>query len=121
MGNERILVPLDDLGSIRAHGPDVRSFLQGQLSNDVSRLTPERSLLAGYHNPQGRTIALLRLLWLGENDVLAVLPRELAAPVAMRLARFVLRAKVKVADESSIWRARGVIGPQMPGASWPSI
>jgi tRNA-modifying protein YgfZ len=116
MGNERILVPLDDLGSIRAHGPDVRSFLQGQLSNDVSRLTPERSLLAGYHNPQGRTIALLRLLWLGEKDVLAVLPRELAAPVAMRLARFVLRAKVKVADESSIWRARGVIGPQMPGA-----
>jgi folate-binding protein YgfZ len=116
MRNEGILVPLEDQGVVRVHGPDARAFLQGQLSNDVTRLAPERSLLAGYHNPQGRAIAILRLLWLGEDDVLAVLPRELAAPVATRLAKFVLRAKVKVADESSGWHARGLIGSELPGA-----
>jgi folate-binding protein YgfZ len=108
--NERILIALDDLGMVRVQGPDTTRFLQGQLSNDVARLTPDRSLLAGYHNPQGRTIALVRLMWLGAEDFLAVLPRELAPTVAARLARFVLRAKVKVTDESSSWRATGLIG-----------
>lgn len=97
---------------IRVHGADAIPFLQGQLSNDLTRLAPERALLAGYHNPQGRTIALVRLLWLGEQDVIAVLPRELAPMVATRLGKFVLRAKVKVADESAEWRAFGVVGPE---------
>jgi folate-binding protein YgfZ len=110
MGNERILVPLDDLGMVRVQGPDALRFLQGQLSNDVSRLAPDRSLLAGYHNPQGRAIALLRLLWLGTEDFIGVLPRELTGPVAARLAKYVLRAKVKITDESSQWHALGVIG-----------
>jgi hypothetical protein len=97
---------------IRVHGADAIAFLQGQLSNDLTRLAAERALLAGYHNPQGRTIALVRLLWLGEQDVIAVLPRELASTVATRLRKFVLRAKVKIADESAVWRAFGVVGPQ---------
>ncbi len=117
MGNERILVPLEDLGVVRAQGPDARAFLQGQLSNDVTRLAPERPLLAGYHNPQGRTIALLRLLWLADDDIVAVLPRELAGPVAQRLGKFVLRAKVKITHESSAWQARGVIGAEPPDGS----
>jgi tRNA-modifying protein YgfZ len=112
MPNEPLLVPLDDLGMIRVHGADTIAFLQGQLSNDLTRLAPEHALLAGYHNPQGRTIAVVRLLWLGEQDVIAVLPRELASTVATRLAKFVLRAKVKIADESTAWRAFGVIGSE---------
>jgi hypothetical protein len=48
-------------------------------------LGAETSLLAGYHNPQGRAIALLRLVQLGADDVLAVLPRELVSVVAARL------------------------------------
>jgi folate-binding protein YgfZ len=111
MHNDRLLISLEDLGILRAHGPDTTRFLQGQLSNDLTRLAPEHSLLAGYHNPQGRTIALLRLIWLGAEDVLAVLPRELVPAVAARLSKFVLRAKVKIADESSSWRAMGLIGP----------
>src|SRR5207302_1342048 len=51
-------VSLDSLGVLRASGADVVPFLQGQLSNDMERLAPERSLLAGYHNAQGRVIAL---------------------------------------------------------------
>jgi hypothetical protein len=89
------------LGAVRLYGADVVRFLQGQLSNDIALLGPGNSMLAGLHNAQGRVIALLRLLALAPDDVLAVLPRELAAPVAARLAKFVLRAKVKVTDVSS--------------------
>ena len=70
-------VVLESFGVLRVRGADVVPFLQGQLSNDVRALSAETSLLAGYHNPQGRAIALLRLVQLAADDVLAVLPREL--------------------------------------------
>jgi folate-binding protein YgfZ len=112
-------VSLDSLGVLRARGADVVSFLQGQLSNDVALLGPERSLLAGYHNPQGRVIALLRLIQVAPDEVLAILPRELAAAVASRLAKFVLRAKVTVADESASWQVTGLVAPESPADSAP--
>jgi folate-binding protein YgfZ len=111
----RTATPLDDLGAIRVRGPDAVKFLQGQLSNDVAKLSAERrSLLAGYHNPQGRVIALLRLVWLGAEDILMILPRELAPAVVAKLAKFVLRAKVKLEDESADWRVAGLIAPASP-------
>lgn len=111
-------VALDSLGVLRARGADAHTFLQGQLSNDVSRLAPERSLLAGYHNPQGRAIALLRLVQLSGDDVLAILPRELVAVVAARLGKFVLRSKVRLVDECAQWQIEGVLvhGPMAAGA-----
>ena len=87
-------------GAVRVQGADAVRFLQGQLSNDIERLRPDEPLYAGLHNPQGRVIALLRLFLLAPDDVLGVLPRELAAPVAARLAKYVLRAKAKVTDAS---------------------
>jgi hypothetical protein len=36
---------LTDMGVIQIAGHDARAFLQGQLSNDMLRLTPEQSLL----------------------------------------------------------------------------
>jgi tRNA-modifying protein YgfZ len=102
------LLLLDSLGVLRVRGADTVPFLQGQLSNDVTRLSAERSLRGAYHNPQGRVIALVRLVHLANDDVLAVLPRELVAPVAQRLAKFILRAKVKLADESALWSVAGL-------------
>jgi folate-binding protein YgfZ len=97
-------------------GVDAVKFLQGQLSNDVAQLSAQRSLLAGYHNPQGRTIALIRLVQWDADDILAVVPRELATVVASRLSKFVLRAKVKVVDESAAWRVSGLVGAASPAA-----
>jgi folate-binding protein YgfZ len=110
-------VELDDLGVLRIVGADAARFLQGQLSNDLGRVSAERSALGGLHNPQGRTIALLRIVQLAPNDLLAVLPRELAAPVAGRLSKYVLRARVKVSDESQSWRVRGLIACGLVGTA----
>jgi folate-binding protein YgfZ len=106
MPNEPVVTlsrPHAPIGAVRVQGADAVRFLQGQLSNDLELLRPDRvdeALYAGLHNPQGRVIAVLRLFALAPDDVLAVLPRELAAPVATRLAKFVLRAKAKVTDAS---------------------
>jgi tRNA-modifying protein YgfZ len=109
MRNALTAIAIEHLGIVRIRGAEAVKFLQGQLSNDVAQLRAERSLLAGYHNPQGRTIALIRLVQWDTDDILAVVPRELATVVASRLAKFVLRAKVKVADESVAWRVSGLV------------
>ncbi len=94
---------LTDLGVLRLGGADAARFLQGQVSNDLTRLSLERTLLAGYHTPQGRTIALLRLVARAEDELLALLPRELVSTVRERLAKYVLRAKVTLTDVSGEW------------------
>src|SRR5580693_2520195 len=109
MSTDWNLIELADLGVLRFRGADAVKFLQGQVSNDVERLTAERSQLAGYHNPQGRVIALLRLVQLAPDDLLAILPRELIAAVVQRLGKFVLRAKVKLADDSAAWTVTGLM------------
>ena len=101
---------LADTGVIRVQGADAVKFLQGQVSNDVARLAKDIPVLAGLHNPQGRVIALLRLVLAGPDEILALVPRELAAPVATRLSKFVLRAKVKIADVSGEWDVTAVTG-----------
>jgi tRNA-modifying protein YgfZ len=117
MSTDWNLMELADLGVLRFRGADAVKFLQGQVSNDVERLTAERSQIAGYHNPQGRVIALLRLAQLAPEDVLAILPRELIATVASRLMKFVLRAKVKIADDSAGWRIAGLVAPRAGSAA----
>ncbi len=115
---------LDGLGVVRLTGPDARGLLQGQLSNDLDRLGIDTPLLAGLHNPQGRVIAILRLLAGPDGGVLAVLPQGLAPLVATRLKRFVLRAKVVIEDCSDSHAVYGlqegeqrslqVLGPGQP-------
>jgi folate-binding Fe-S cluster repair protein YgfZ len=100
-------VLLAPLSVVAVRGPDARRFLNGQLSRDVLRLGADRVELAGLHNPQGRTLALVRLVPLGDTDVGLVLPGELAGEVAAALGRFVLRAKLTITDESAGWRLLG--------------
>lgn len=92
---------LESQGAIHASGRDAVAFLQGQLTADVAQLDPHGiARLAAYNTPQGRVIALLRLVP-HDDGVLALLPRALAQPVVERLRRHVLRSKVqlRVADE----------------------
>src|SRR5580658_4460875 len=114
----RVITALD-FGVLRARGPDAISFLQGQLSNDATRVQRGQWQLSGYHTPQGRAIALLRLTLLAPDDVLAVLPLELVPVVVTRLKRFVLRAKVQITDDTAQWRIRGFHGaaPALPAGA----
>ncbi len=98
------------LGVLAVRGPDARRFLHGQLSIDVLGLRPGQLRWSGCHNPQGRALALPRLCCDGD-DVLALLPPELIAPLLLQLRRYVLRAKVALADESAAWQAIGVFSP----------
>jgi len=45
---------LEARGLLRAAGPDVRDFLQGMISNDVTKAGPERALWSAFLTPQGK-------------------------------------------------------------------
>lgn len=81
-------------GIIRATGDDCRTFLHGQLSNDIKNLSANQACYATYNTPKGRVIANMIVYNAGDCLLLA-LAADLAETVAKRLRMFVLRAKVQ--------------------------
>jgi folate-binding protein YgfZ len=111
------ITPLDDLTALAVRGPDAAAFLQGQLSQDIATFPAPGAMFAGLHNPQGRCLALLRLFHLGGDQILVVLPAELADTVRLQLARYVLRTRVSIEDARSSWRIYGLTGPDAEAAA----
>jgi len=98
---------LTHLGVIAARGPDSRRFLNGQLSQDLLNFASDRTVRAGLHNPQGRVLAVMLIIPQGPDDVLILLPRERVASTLALLQRYVLRAKTRLSDETTLWRIEG--------------
>ncbi|HEX2199378.1 MAG TPA: hypothetical protein VHG88_12285 [Burkholderiales bacterium] len=96
-------------------GPDARAFLHAQLTVDIQNLPPERATLAGWCSAKGRLLATFLVIPAPQGFLLQ-LARDLAPAVAKRLSMFVLRAKVKVADESAAWAQFGVWDAPAPAA-----
>ena len=98
---------LSRYGLLSVTGSDARAFLHAQLTNDIEQLPADRAALAGWCSAKGRLLASFVVVPTAEGFLLQ-LARDLAAPVAKRLSMFVLRSKVKVADESDGWEQFGV-------------
>jgi folate-binding protein YgfZ len=107
-----LTLPLTDLGVLAVRGPDASRFLNGQLSQEVLTLDGSAVRLAGLHNVQGRALAVLRLLAWADGVILCVLPRAAIADIRASLARYLLRAKATLTDETGAWRIDGL----WPGA-----
>lgn len=86
-------IALDHLCAYRVSGDDAKSFLQGQLSNDLEKTTPAAATLNAYCTPKGRMLAIFYLVqW--QQDYIMILPADTAAAVVQRLTMYVMRAKV---------------------------
>jgi tRNA-modifying protein YgfZ len=100
---------LNNQGLISFTGEDAASFLQGQLTSDVSGLPAGRTQYSGYCTPKGRLIATF-LIWKREGEILIQLPAELRESVQSRLSKYVMRSRVKVADASTRFVLFGLAG-----------
>ena len=96
-------------GLLSVTGDDARDFLHAQLTNDIQNLPAgsrrARRLVLG-ERPPARQLSGHP----APHGFLLQLARDLAPAVAKRLSMFVLRSKVKIADESDAWAQFGVWG-----------
>ncbi len=109
----RHYVILEARGLLRAAGPDTRSFLQGMVSNDVTKLGPERAIWSAFLTPQGKFLHEFFMteepgpgaesLWL---DCEAARLDDLRG----RLVRYRLRAKIELTDVSEDHAVAAIFG-----------
>jgi folate-binding protein YgfZ len=90
-------------------GDEARAFLHAQLTSDIASLGADGARRAGWCSAKGRLLATF-LVIPQDDGFLLQLARDLALPVAQRLAMFILRAKVKLADASAEWTQIGMWG-----------
>jgi tRNA-modifying protein YgfZ len=98
-------------GVLSVAGEDRVAFLQGLVSNDVALAAPGRAVWAALLTPQGKWLTDFFILSDGERLLLDCEAAE-AAPLAARLNRHRLRAKVTV--EPLPWQVAAASGPVAP-------
>ena len=121
---------LTDYALFNASGSDAATFLHGQLTNDITGLSPSQARLAGFCTAKGRLLATMALWQHRENDEIHIqgfMRRSLIESVIKRLRMFVLRAKVKF--DTPAWQLHGVWAPaeqisalsEKAGGSLPTV
>jgi hypothetical protein len=104
------LTALSETGVVAACGPDAASFLNSQLTVDVTTVDAQRWQLGAYCSPKGRVVALFEM-WRADDGFRLLLPAEQVEPLRSRLARYVLRSKVQLVDVTGQWVVFGLTGP----------
>lgn len=104
-----IVVDLSQFGVIRFSGEDAQTFLQGQLTCDVNQINDQLAQFGSYCTPKGRMLVSFHL-WKDHDDYLMQLPLELCASTQKRLSMFVMRAKVKLTNDSDSLIRIGLAG-----------
>lgn len=103
-----VLCPLDSWDLICVKGDERISFLQGQLTCDLSTLQPGQQTLAAQCDPQGKVFSVLRVIVL-EDRVLLTQPSSVTARQLPELQKYAAFSKVEINIDSD-YKAFGLIG-----------
>ncbi len=85
---------LENRGLLLLQGEDVKHFLQGILTNDIEKLSPEKSLYAAILTPQGKFLYDF-FLYDFEGGVLLEYYQPKTAEILKKLTMYRLRSKVQ--------------------------
>ncbi|MBP2309856.1 folate-binding protein [Azospirillum melinis] len=120
---------LDQRSVVAVTGEDRKAFLQGLVSNDVLRVTPDRAAYALFLTPQGKFLHDFNLVESGvESDAALLLDPETErrADLLRRLKMYKLRSKIALEDRTEQLRVVVAFGdgalealglPAEPGAA----
>jgi len=97
---------------LRASGADLRGFLQGMISSDIEKLTPERSLWTAFLTPQGKFLHefFLCLDPLDNESILIDCEAARQDDLKRRLLIYKLRSKVSIEDLSGGYAVAALFG-----------
>src|SRR5512147_898117 len=99
---------------IGATGKDRLGYLHAMFTNDIAALTPGRGCYSAYLTPQGRMIADMVVLELGDL-ALVRLDAAKKSEVLEKLERFIFSEDVQLHDLSGTLAEIAVIGPRSLG------
>ena len=107
---------LPERALLRISGEDVRGFLQGLVTSDLTLLAPGLPLWAGLLTAQGKALFDF-LLWADGEDVLIDCEADQAEALARRLSLYRLRRPIAIAAEPALavhWAPEGEEGVPDP-------
>ena len=96
---------LDDRAVIAVSGPEARDFLQGLITNDITRVAPDALTYAALLTPQGK-ILFDFLIGARDDTLLIDAPAATRDTLVKRLSLYRLRAKVEIVardDLAVVW------------------
>jgi folate-binding protein YgfZ len=104
------LVDFSHLGKLRVTGRDRRTWLHGQVTQEIKGLADGRATYAALMTPQGRMVSDLRVYAVPEA-LLAVAPAGTEPPIPEYLERFLIMERAEVEDLTVAWALLSLIGP----------
>jgi len=102
-------VDLKSRSVLSVSGPDARKFLQGLVSNDVEKVTPERSIHAAFLTAQGKYLFDFFIAEVA-GALLLDCEAERLADFQKRLRLYKLRSKVEIEDAGDRFSVLAVTG-----------
>jgi hypothetical protein len=105
-------VLLPERGTIALRGPDARGLLQGVISTDIERVTPQSAGYGALLTPQGKYLFDFVIAQLGDALLLDT-ERARVSDLVRRLMMYRLRAKAEIEDRSELFEVAAVLGPSV--------
>ena len=110
-----MVIQIKDRALLMISGADAETFLQAQLTNDITLLNNNDIQLSAFCQHQGKIISLFWVMRFSK-DFLLSFPAELAEKVIARLQMFILMSDVKIDNYSAIYSQIGLINEAVTGA-----
>ncbi|MBN4077164.1 folate-binding protein YgfZ [Mariprofundus ferrooxydans] len=94
---------------LKASGSDIRSYLQGQITQDIDKLSGQQAIHSCLLSPQGKAVSELFII-AGHNDELIILtPSSHAEATVARLRQFALghQLRIGIVDTLAVYSLHG--------------
>ncbi|GAV20983.1 tRNA-modifying protein YgfZ [Mariprofundus micogutta] len=115
---------------LKASGPTAREYLQGQLTQDMEKITAEQGIHSCLLTPQGKAVSELYILEGHDNELIMLVPASHAETTVARLRQFALghQLRIGLVKTLSICSVQGAhahtllndFGLDEPGERWLS-
>jgi len=107
---DNTICELSQLGLLTFSGEDAITFLQGQVTNDITQLDGTNAHYSGYCSAKGRMLALF-LAFAQQDKIYLQFSQPILESTMKRLKMYVMRSKVDINDVSDEMRRFGINGP----------
>ncbi len=107
------MIELTTFSLIKVAGENAPSFLQGQLTCDVTQVFDDNSIIGAICNHQGRILAIFNLFKF-EHEFHFLIPKELTREFIKHLKKYAVFSKVSLMDVTNDFYRYGYLGDPLP-------